>query len=1526
MTTAAQSYQRRLLLRLLIVLPAILGLALILLGGHALATPPPTGTCFATANDGGTVRASADAHAVQQAVDDASAGGTVKVAGRCVGVESRAGTSQSAYISKTLTLIGGYTNGGWATSNPVANPTVIDANGLGRVLRVEGVDATIVNLILQKGNFSGTGGALSGSSAVTLTNVSVLSSTASSSGGGVFANGALRVTSSRIQNNSTTSNGGGLSTQSTLWLSGTQVISNTANNSGGGAYSGASSGFVRVTSARFERNRVTSSGNGGGLYASASLSLTNTQFISNSAPNSGGGAYSGASSGAVNVADSRFENNRVTSDSGNGGGLYASGSLPSLTGTQFISNSAPNSGGGAYSGASSGVVNVADSRFENNHSTGDFANGGGLYASASLSLTNTQFISNSAPNSGGGAYSGAFNGAVNVADSRFENNRVTSDSGNGGGLYASGSLPSLTGTQFISNSAPNSGGGAYSGASSGVVNVADSRFENNHSTGDFANGGGLYASASLSLTNTQFISNSAPNSGGGAYSGAFNGAVNVADSRFENNRVTSDSGNGGGLYASGSLPSLTGTQFISNSAPNSGGGAYSGASSGVVNVADSRFENNHSTGDFANGGGLYASASLSLTNTQFISNSAPNDGGGAYSGASSGVVNVADSRFENNHSTGDFANGGGLYTSASLSLTNTQFISNSAPNDGGGAYSSAFNGVVNVTNSRFENNHSTGFFGGGGGLSASGSLSLTGTQFLSNSSLNLGGGAAALGATNVISSRFENNHISSGEGGALGTFSSLWLSNTQFISNTASGSSGGALAFGAANVTSSRFENNRAGTGDGGGLSSLDSLLLTDTQFISNTAALGVGGGAFTVGAATAVDSTFAGNNANGSGGGLCVDCEESIIPGVSSAQAEATGSVVAATVSGPTLTLINTRFLGNTAGGNGGGVSASTASGKGDKVSAVNDVGGSRIVNSLFARNRAESQGNAIYLFAESIPCAAAMDCMSSAGIAPAIDGSAGVEVLYTTISSPTLVSGAAIVANGSALTVKNSIITNHAVGIQENNAGVVDQDHNLFYGNTTDTVGTVSGGANSLVGNPAFLNPAADDYHLTVDSLALALATDVGVYTDFENDFRPNNGFDAGYDEAPYAPPGTIVVQKVVVGAPPASAWQFSGPTPSAPTAATTNVFTLPAAGGSRAFPALMAGDYTIAETQQPGFNVTSACSAGPGNGGIDPNLVTSANGPIASGGASILVTLGGGQTITCTFTNTRVSVVNITIVKDTEPPSSTNFRFTGSYLGGGSGSDSGASVADFYLDDPTSDDGDAYGSSKSFSVPIGAVYSFSEPAVNGWYLMSITCNPAGSATVNLATRSVTINTSSGQDVVCTFRNEQAGVLNVRKYREVNGLLGQQAPEAFLSTWTIRVMTAPTNTLVTQAATNALGKVSFSLKPGSYTVCEVMKSGWRHWRNPTNLCFPVTLVAGGVTAQDFGNCLTSSCPAAPPVAADEPAEPGTLTLSPDEITAWVDAWLQTPDGPVEETLEPDITEGGDAGLRVFLPLIGGQ
>ncbi len=66
------------------------------------------------------------------------------------------------------------------------------------------------------------------------------------------------------------------------------------------------------------------------------------------------------------------------------------------------------------------------------------------------------------------------------------------------------------------------------------------------------------------------------------------------------------------------------------------------------------------------------------------------------------------------------------------------------------------------------------------------------------------------------------------------------------------------------------------------------------------------------------------------------------------------------------------------------------------------------------------------------------------------------------------------------------------------------------------TNLTGTITGGGNSLTGNPAFVNPASDDYHLGTGSAAIDNGVSVGITTDIDGDPRPlGGGFDIGYDE---------------------------------------------------------------------------------------------------------------------------------------------------------------------------------------------------------------------------------------------------------------------------------------------------------------------------------------------------------------------------------------------------------------------------
>ena len=618
---------------------------------------------------------------------------------------------------------------------------------------------------------------------------------------------------------------------------------------------------------------------------------------------------------------------------------------------------------------------------------------------------------------------------------------------------------------------------------------------------------------------------------GGGVSITDGGSPLIESCVITNNHATGD---GGGIYIDASSPTISNTQILSNAAVGNGGGLYVVDSLTLTQVT---MKANTSA---QRGGGIYQhelSAWLILSEGYFEANVAQSDGGGVFV---RGSAIVSGSQFIRNTSG---RAGGGLYVNNDMVVTNVQAIRNVAGQWGGGLYQNLFDNLVKVTGGRLEGNWLTDAGSYAGGLFASDEAMVIGTEVISNYADHGGGMHLSSGGTvsgvlvlsntarsdggglhqdylrsdkddanlwmNVINTRFENNQVLNGIGGGAYIAGNGALTRTQVISNRASGSGGGVyveyqLILGDAHILSNtassgggiyqqsttvktegwggRVQNNVA-SGAGGGLYHRGRLTLSGTQILSNTAA--VGGGAL-VYTATLNQVTVQGNTAGNDGGGLYFP--------------------------GPTnrLDAVGGSFAGNSA-RNGGGVYAmgatyftgtqivkNVATTHGGGIYADRDV---RATNVLLAANTSASGGDGVYL-----------------------GGADGTQVLnHVTIASPTVSSHSAIFVLSGTVSIINSMVASHTIGIRQTD-GVLNEDYNLSFGNGTavnSRGGTFNGGANSISGlDPRFVNPSGGDYHIEMASAALDRGAFIGVLDDVDGDARQTNAAqpdapDIGYDE---------------------------------------------------------------------------------------------------------------------------------------------------------------------------------------------------------------------------------------------------------------------------------------------------------------------------------------------------------------------------------------------------------------------------
>jgi uncharacterized repeat protein (TIGR01451 family) len=544
--------------------------------------------CFATPDDGATVYDTA-----QEAVDAASPGGTVKVAGYCSGVQMRGGLMQTVYVSKTLTVRGGYTPTNWTISDPDTYPTTLDALGLGRVMVLTGTIApTVEGLRITGGDAYLLGGEQWGDDAgggvyvyaatATISNCVVYSNTASSGaygdGGGIY----LYDSPSTLIGNTVTSNtastglegsGGGLALEhSDATLEDNTVQDNIASTAdygyGGGISLWDSDATLEGNTVRGNVASTVDQGQGGGIYSGWNdpgvITLTGNTVYSNIASAAGDGYGGGIcleGSPAILIDNTVISNTASTAANGHGGGVYI----------DYVEMNNP-------------TAMLTGNTVQNNiASTAGFGEGGGVWLSEGypFTLTNNTVISNTASTAdtgyGGGIY---LTDSTPILEDNTIHNNVASvtDDGFGGGIHAEYNGPTMfknntvvSNTATLSATATGQGGGMWAGYLwYGSLTMTNNLVAGNHAT---TAGSGLYVTGDQMGTTGQLLHNTiadntaaGSDSGQGVYVGQFTTLV------FTNTIIAGHTSVGITVTDSSAIATLEGTLWHDNGLDAGGAG------------------------------------------------------------------------------------------------------------------------------------------------------------------------------------------------------------------------------------------------------------------------------------------------------------------------------------------------------------------------------------------------------------------------------------------------------------------------------------------------------------------------------------------------------------------------------------------------------------------------------------------------------------------------------------------------------------------------------------------------------------------------------------------------------------------------------------------------------------------------------------------------------------------------------------------------------------------------------------------
>lgn len=649
-------------------------------------------------------------------------------------------------------------------------------------------------------------------------------------GGGAIHNdgGVLIVTDTTMQGNSasgTSGSGGGILAVpgSDVTITGGEISGNSASRAGGGIEVRATMTDVVtsvISGTTFISNTTGANpGNGGALHITgpATVEVQSSIVMSNTATAEGGGLWNSAS-GTLTVADSTIQGNSAAG------------------------NAADQGGGGLFNDG--GTMIVTDTTISNNQATGTAGSGGGILVTpgGTLSVTGGSITGNMSNRAGGGIELNATmtdTVAITVTNVNLINNMTGSSPGNGGGLHITGpGTAYFVGGTVSNNSATAEGGGLWNSIA-GTLTISGTAVTFNTASGNDADqgGGGIYSDGGIVVVNGADITDNQADGNSGSGGGILmKGGRLMVDGGMINSNMAMRAGGGielNGGTVTDTLPltaTISAVDLSANTTGNSpgNGGALHLTGPGTVAFVDGTVANNVAA---AEGGGLWNSAvgTLSVVGTRFEANvangSAADQGGGALFN-DGGTLTVSDATLMNNRADGTSGSGGAILNNGgTLEVTNSTLSGNMAMR-AGGAIEDVAGMAVTITTSQLLSNSAGANPGNGGALhiSGAGTVTVTTSSIMSNTAAAEGGGLwNSVAGTLIVDKSTLNANLANGSGGDQGGGAifndggSLQVSNSTVSGNHAVTSGGGLLnGSGNTSLTNVTVYENSADNGAGG--------------------------------------------------------------------------------------------------------------------------------------------------------------------------------------------------------------------------------------------------------------------------------------------------------------------------------------------------------------------------------------------------------------------------------------------------------------------------------------------------------------------------------------------------------------------------------------------------------------------------------------------------------------------------------------------------------------------------------------